>query len=224
MRSQILQFARTRKQRGISGARALNSSRQHVAGTWFRALATSSSTSARTLPDLPLFKNAANYAASINHPAIISNGKDYSYAQLLRDATDFRDRLLKAAGTDDLRDQRVSFLCPNRYEYAVAQWGVWAAGGVAVPVSTHQPPAEMEYTVGNSESSISVVHRSFASKFAPVIKDMPQLKIVEMEDIAPRNVTASEVGDMVRNWGQYGTVDRLPPHILPTGRRQLCSL
>ncbi|KAI9034564.1 AMP-dependent synthetase and ligase [Hyaloraphidium curvatum] len=144
------------------------------------------------LPDLPLFSRAAGFAGSIPHPAIISHGKNYSYAQLLRDAAAFRDRLLETAGTKDLAEQRVAFLCPNAYEYAVVQWGVWAAGGVAVPISTHQPAAEMEYTIENSESSLVVVHSSFEAKIAPVVAKEGPFKVLHVDDHEPREVPAAE--------------------------------
>ena len=146
-------------------------------------------------PDLPIFQRAAGFSHTIDHPAIISDGKSYSYAQLLADASSFRDVLLKSAanGAKDLADQRVAFLCPNKYEYAVAQWAVWAAGGVVVPISTHQPPSEIEYTVANAEASVSVVHKTFKGKFAPVAENMKDLKLVEMEDYEPRKVAADQV-------------------------------
>lgn len=50
----------------------------------------------------------------------------------------------------------------------------------------------MEYTVSNSQSSLSVIHKSFANKWEPVAAASPSVKRIDVEDIAPRNVSASE--------------------------------
>lgn len=131
--------------RGIMSLRSIGSGLNRVANM-SRGFATAS----RSLPAIPLLERAGGFASKISHPAIISGGKDYSYAQLIADAAAFRDKLLSSAGTDDLAEQRIAFLCPNKYEYAVVQWGIWAAGGVAVPICWYLCPLKLDRIVGDA--------------------------------------------------------------------------
>jgi len=47
---------------------------------------------------------------------------------------------------------------------------------------TIHPPAEIKYTLSDSQSSIVIVHKSFSSFFEPILKDFPNIKYVEMDD------------------------------------------
>jgi len=48
----------------------------------------------------------------------------------------------------------------------VIQWGVWRAGGVAVPLAVSHPPAELEYVIRDAEAETVVVHGEFATVMA----------------------------------------------------------
>ena len=67
--------------------------------------------------------------------------------QLRRAARSQRGTRLRAllAGAADLAGARVAFLAPPGIDYVVAQWGIWRAGGIAVPLCTTHPPPELEY-------------------------------------------------------------------------------
>ena len=66
------------------------------------------------------------------------------------------------AGAPDLTEGRVAFLVPPGFEYVAVQWGIWRAGGMAVPFAVSHPEAELEYTVDDADASI-VVRASPAS-------------------------------------------------------------
>ena len=59
-------------------------------------------------------------------------------------------------GRDDLNEARVAFLVTPGFDYVAVQWGIWRAGGIAVPLPMSHPPAELEYLVRDSEASIVV--------------------------------------------------------------------
>src|SRR5437879_2146586 len=61
----------------------------------------------------------------------------------------------------DLVEARVAFLAPAGWHYVATQWGIWRAGGVAVPLGTSHPPAELEHVIRDSEAEIVVVHADF---------------------------------------------------------------
>ena len=43
------------------------------------------------------------------------------------------------------------------------QWGIWRAGGIAVPLAVSHPPPELEYTIRDSDASVVVVHPDFTA-------------------------------------------------------------
>jgi malonyl-CoA/methylmalonyl-CoA synthetase len=59
-------------------------------------------------------------------------------------------------GRADLGEARIVFLVPPGVGYAVAQWAIWRAGGVAVPLSSSQAPAEWDFIVDDAQASIVV--------------------------------------------------------------------
>ena len=63
--------------------------------------------------------------------------------------------------TEDLQEQRVAFLIPPGFEYVATQWGIWRAGGIAVPLCISHPRPELEYVITNSGASIIVAHPNF---------------------------------------------------------------
>lgn len=93
--------------------------------------------------------------------AIIDGEGSLSYAELLILAGNAATHLL--AGSPDLAEARVAFLTPPGRDYVITQWGLWLAGGVAVPLCLTHPPAELEYVLTDSDASILVVHPQFES-------------------------------------------------------------
>ena len=61
-----------------------------------------------------------------------------------------------AQGHGDLDGARVAFLVPPSFAHVVVSRGIWLAGGVAVPLATSHPPAELEYVIRDSQASIVV--------------------------------------------------------------------
>ncbi len=59
-------------------------------------------------------------------------------------------------GRRDLREARVVFLRPPGIDYVAWQWAIWRAGGVAVPLSASQAPAEWEHVVEDTGAAIVV--------------------------------------------------------------------
>ena len=67
------------------------------------------------------------------------------------------------AGRDDLAEARVAFLAPPGFHYVAIQWGIWRAGGIAIPLAVSHPPAELEYVIRDAEAETVVVHGDFAA-------------------------------------------------------------
>jgi len=113
--------------------------------------------------DLPLVSRARGHGRRL---AIEDPGASYTYADLLSASARVAATLL--AGRPDLNEARVAFLTPADYSYAAIQWGIWRAGGIAVPLATSHPPAEWEYVLRDAKPEIAIVAPVFAEALAPV--------------------------------------------------------
>jgi malonyl-CoA/methylmalonyl-CoA synthetase len=112
---------------------------------------------------LPLFRHAAAHGDRV---AIVANGAEHRYTELLSRAESFARALLDSRS--DLEEARVAFLVSPGFEYAVVQWGIWMAGGIAVPLATSHPPAELEYVVEDSEATILVAESELIARLEPI--------------------------------------------------------
>jgi malonyl-CoA/methylmalonyl-CoA synthetase len=86
--------------------------------------------------------------------AIIAPDGTLTYEEL--DAAGERVASALLAGLEDLDQARVAFHVTPGCAYAAVQRGIWRAGGVAVPLATSHPPAELEYVLRDSGASIVV--------------------------------------------------------------------
>jgi malonyl-CoA/methylmalonyl-CoA synthetase len=71
-------------------------------------------------------------------------------------------------GRSDLDEARVAFLVTPGFDYVAVQWGIWLAGGVAVPLPLSHPPAELEYLIRDSESSIVIADADSQATMEPL--------------------------------------------------------
>ena len=78
----------------------------------------------------------------------------FSYFDLADAARRVAAELAGARG--DLREGRVAFLVPPSFAHVVVSRGIWLAGGVAVPLATSHPPAELEHVIRDSGAEIVV--------------------------------------------------------------------
>ena len=110
-----------------------------------------------------LIERAQKHAA---RTAIVSNGRAYAYSELLAASERAASGLLSKSR--DLAGQRVAFLTRRGFDYPAVQWGIWRAGGIAVPLCEVHPPAELAYTLSDCGASIVVSHPDFAATLAPL--------------------------------------------------------
>ncbi len=114
-------------------------------------------------PAIPLFARAAVHG---DRTAVVDDTGEYSYLDLLRASARAASALL--AGEADLDEARVAFLVPPGFQYVAVQWGIWRAGGIAVPFAVSHPDAELEYTVDDADASIVVAHPQFADRLRSI--------------------------------------------------------
>lgn len=111
------------------------------------------------MTELPLIARARLHSESI---ALRTESGERSYRELLDRSAAIASALL--ADADDLDEARVAYLIPAGFDYITTQWGIWRAGGVAVPLSLSATEPELEYSLSDSESHCVVVTRELSSK------------------------------------------------------------
>jgi malonyl-CoA/methylmalonyl-CoA synthetase len=89
----------------------------------------------------------------------------HSYRDLLDASAAAAGTLL--AGRPDLAEARVAFITPPDFSYAATQWGIWRAGGIAVPLATSHPPGEWEYALRDSGASVVIAGEEFEAALGP---------------------------------------------------------
>ncbi|MBD2703512.1 acyl-CoA synthetase [Spirosoma sp. BT702] len=105
------------------------------------------------------------------HPtitAILANGQSHTYAQLLESSEQFSRQLLN--GRADLSETRVAFMVEPGFEYVNVQWGIWRAGGIAVPLCITYPPASLQYVIDDTSAEIVVASARYASLLRPILE------------------------------------------------------
>jgi len=113
--------------------------------------------------DLSLIARAKTVQKRI---AIVDPGRNYTYGDLLDASARVAAKLLD--GRSDLSGERVAFLIPSSFDYVAVQWGIWRAGGIAVPLCTMHPPGELAYVIEDSDASIVVASPEFEARLQPL--------------------------------------------------------
>ncbi|UCD23136.1 MAG: acyl-CoA synthetase [Gemmatimonadota bacterium] len=99
------------------------------------------------------------------HPsreALVDSAGSHTYNDLLEASASVATGLLD--NSQDLREARVAFLVPADFSYAATQWGIWRAGGIAVPMALSHPSAELEHVLDDAEPTVVVAHPEYESR------------------------------------------------------------
>jgi malonyl-CoA/methylmalonyl-CoA synthetase len=136
---------------------------------------------------ITLINNAQKH---LERTAIISEGIAYTYQQLLDASKDIALSLMN--GKQDLQEARIAFLVPPGFDYVAIQWGIWRAGGIAVPLCVKHPLASIQYVIEDTGAS-AVVHSSeFASLLAP-LKSLADLRFLPSERFDKKEGSLPEI-------------------------------
>ena len=116
--------------------------------------------------ELPLIEQARSQA---DRTAVIASDGTSTYRDLL-DASK-RIALNLLAGRSALEEARVAFLIPPSFAHVAVQWGIWRAGGIAVPLAISHPAAELRYVIEDADAAIVVASADFADLASEAIGD-----------------------------------------------------
>src|SRR2546426_5475209 len=139
------------------------------------------------MPPLPLIPLIARAWAHADRTAITAADGTFTYRELLDASTRVATGLL--AGRADLAEARVAFLAPAGFHYVATQWGIWRAGGVAVPLATSHPPPELEYVIRDADAAVVVADAEVAPRLdaVPAASTVRQLRTVGALAAEPRS-------------------------------------
>ena len=111
----------------------------------------------------PLITRARDHAG---RSAILDCEGSFTYEHLLDASAGVASALLNGLG--DLHEQRVLFLVAPGFPWVAVQWGIWRAGGIAVPLPLGSPPAELEYIIDDTQAAALVTDAAGEAVLAPI--------------------------------------------------------
>lgn len=128
---------------------------------------------------LKLLKNATK---TLQNQAIIDNSKTFSYHQLLVSAHDIAVDLLQQQ--NDLDETRVAFMVSPGFDYVAVQWGIWRAGGVAVPLCITYPLPSLQYVIEDTAAEIIVAGPEYAEILRPLATEKG-IRLIVLHEFEP---------------------------------------
>ena len=113
--------------------------------------------------------------------AVISRGKTYSYKNLLEASSVIASNLL--GNKSDLDEARVAFMVNPGFEYVATQWGIWQAGGIAVPLCLSHPLPTLQQTIEDSGSHLVIAGSEFYA-ILETLQEILDLQMILLDDIS----------------------------------------
>jgi malonyl-CoA/methylmalonyl-CoA synthetase len=86
--------------------------------------------------------------------AVVDSERSVTYEELL----DMSAKVATAlrGDCDELHEERVAFLVAPGFRWVAVLWGIWRAGGVAVPLPSSSPRPELEYFIEDADCEVVV--------------------------------------------------------------------
>ncbi len=91
--------------------------------------------------------------------AVISGSSSFTYEQLLEASLGVAGRLLGDSG--DLNEARVAFIIRPGFDYVKTLWGIWRAGGIAVPLHPGNPLETITYILKDAGALFLIADAGF---------------------------------------------------------------
>lgn len=129
-----------------------------------------------------IFKQALLHQSRL---AIKQGNDKWTYSQLLNSSQNIAVALLNKQ--QDLSEARVAFMVKPGFNYVATQWGIWQAGGVAVPLSLDYPLQSLQYAIEDTKSSIVVVSQEFKAKLNALCQER-NLRLISIEEIVDQTL------------------------------------
>ena len=130
--------------------------------------------------------------------AVIDSRGGTSYAELLAHAERGAAFLVGRFGEHgrDLEEARVALLITPSADWVMAQWAVWRAGAVAVPLCVTHPAPELEYVLTDSDASAVLYSEDLRAMAEEVARRTSRIAM-PVADLALPTASAGEGGATV---------------------------
>jgi malonyl-CoA/methylmalonyl-CoA synthetase len=125
---------------------------------------------------LNLFEKGKKYKEKI---AIVDKKGTYSYENLLEKSHEVASILLEKEM--DLKEKRVAFMVSPGFDYISIQWGIWQAGGIAVPLCVSYPFPSLKYVIEDTQAEYLIVAPEYEEILSPYRKDS-SIKFIRVQD------------------------------------------
>jgi len=125
---------------------------------------------------IELFERAGSFGDA---DALLCGDRSHTYSEILASSAAVASALL--GKTDDLDEARIAFFVPAGFEYVAVQWGVWRAGGIAVPLNVSAAEPEIEHVLDDAEISVLMAPRSLRERVDPLCRRLGA-EVLAVED------------------------------------------
>eukprot|EP00798_Chlamydomonas_sp_ICE-L_P015322 gene15322-21406_t len=123
--------------------------------------------------------------------AITSEGSNYSYKSILDCSEALASQISKVPGFRAGSLPRIGLYAQPGVEYVAGTLAIWQAGGIAVPLATSHPPAELSYVFQDAGLSAVLAPTSALNKF----KDLSVQHKSALLHIQPPDATAANASE-----------------------------
>ena len=120
--------------------------------------------------------------------ALIENNGSYSYLELNNRINQMATGLLN--GESDLNEERVAFLMPAELDYVTMLFGVWRAGGIAVPLNVSSAVPELEHALSCAEVTRVIANPEYQEKLTELCERL-NIELKSVDEIISDEVKAT---------------------------------
>lgn len=103
-------------------------------------------------------KNALKFGEST---ALLSGSQSHTYTTLIEHSEKVASVLLE--NESDLNQSPVAYMVEPGLDYVVSQWGIWLAGGIAVPVALAHPLESIKYILHDTGAKTFICSAAYKS-------------------------------------------------------------
>jgi len=132
---------------------------------------------------ISLFQKAHQFSSRI---ALVSNGKSFTYKELDTQSNFVAAHLLN--GKKDLEEARIAFIVPPSFEYTAVQWGIWKAGGIAVPLCVLHPLPSLKYVLEDTSAKVLIAHEDYFEMLQPLAEEL-KIQILSLAKVLEEALT-----------------------------------
>ncbi|MGB0293507.1 MAG: acyl-CoA synthetase [Flavobacteriaceae bacterium] len=137
---------------------------------------------------IPLLRNAQNY---LERNCVRFEEEVFTYSDLLSRSHLIASFLLN--GQSHLNGARIAYLVNPGFDYVSIQWGIWRAGGIAVPLCVKHPVPSLSYVLSDTTAS----HVIYSSDFKTTIQELEALhKDIPMVHVTNLNTELCELPEV----------------------------